>query len=104
MRIWIFKKFILIKGQIIDEQKMSGTLLYNLKAYMPVNESTGFTSDLRQATSGKAFEQCSFDHWQTLPGDPFVSDSKCGEIVRKIRKLKNLREELPTLADYLDKL
>merc|ERR1712071_399153 len=37
----------------------------------PVNESFGFTADLRSNTSGQAFPQCVFDHWQILPGNPF---------------------------------
>ncbi len=42
---------------------ITGTLLYNVKAYLPVNESTGFSNELREATSGKAFPQCTFHHW-----------------------------------------
>lgn len=33
---------------------------------MPVAESFGFNAELRQATSGQAFPQMVFDHWQTM--------------------------------------
>jgi translation elongation factor EF-G len=32
-------------------------------------ESFGFTADLRSNTGGKAFPQCSFDHWAPMSGD-----------------------------------
>ena len=41
-----------------------------------MNESFGFTTALRAATGGKAFPQCSFDHWQTMNGDPFTEGNK----------------------------
>lgn len=44
----------------------AGTPIFNLKAYLPVIESFGFTSTLRAATSGQAFPQCVFDHWETM--------------------------------------
>jgi len=43
-----------------------GTPIFNLKAYLPVIESFGFTSTLRAATSGQAFPQAVFDHWETM--------------------------------------
>jgi len=91
------------RSQILEESKINGTLLYNIKAYMPVNESTGFTSELREKTSGKAFPQCSFHHWQILPGDPFDINCKAGQICQKIRRMKNM-SDLPKLSDYLDRL
>ena len=92
------------RSQVIDEQKIIGTLLYSIKAYMPVNESSGFTGELREATSGKAFPQCTFHHWQILPGDPYDLTSKTGIVCQQLRKIKNLRPEIPVVADYLDKL
>ena len=44
----------------------AGTPIFNLKAYLPVIESFGFKSTLRAATSGQAFPQCVFDHWETM--------------------------------------
>ncbi|KAJ0799047.1 putative EF-G domain III/V protein [Helianthus annuus] len=48
-----------------------GTLLYNIKAYLPVVESFGFSGRaLRASTSGQAFPQCVFDHWGMMSFDP----------------------------------
>ena len=44
----------------------AGTPIFNLKAYLPVIESFGFTSTLRAATSGQAFPQAVFDHWEVM--------------------------------------
>lgn len=41
-----------------------GTPIFQVKAYLPVAESFGFTADLRSHTGGQAFPQCVFDHWQ----------------------------------------
>jgi len=54
------------RGIVIGEEPISGTPLVNMKAYLPVAESFGFTQALRAATSGRAFPQCVFDHWETL--------------------------------------
>jgi hypothetical protein len=70
--------------------------------FLQVNESFGFTGALRAATGGKAFPQCSFDHWQTMNGDPFTSGNKVFEIVKDTRKRKGLKDEMPPLDEYLD--
>lgn len=43
------------RGQVFEEVQRPGTPLYNIKAYLPVVESFGFTGTLRAATSGQAF-------------------------------------------------
>jgi len=92
------------RGHVFSEEQRQGTPIYNIKAYLPVNESFGFTSDLRAATSGQAFPQCVFDHWQIMNWDPCESGSRTYDIVMGIRKRKGLKEELPDLSRYLDKL
>ena len=92
------------RGIIIGEENRPGTPIYNVRAYMPVAESFGFTADLRAATSGQAFPQCVFDHWQLFPGDPLEHDSLANKTVLKARARKGLREGIPSLDHYMDKL
>jgi len=92
------------RGHVISEEQRPGTPLYNVKAYLPVLESFGFTADLRSHTSGQAFPQCVFDHWQILQGDPFDSATKAYTAVMGVRKRKGLALEIPPLDKYLDKL
>ncbi|CAF3888740.1 unnamed protein product [Rotaria sordida] len=91
------------RGQINEEVELSGTTLSRIKAFLPVNESFGFTAELRQVTSGTAFPQCQFDHWSLLPGEPFEIDSKCGLIVNDIRQRKSLPQQIPTLESLIDR-
>jgi elongation factor 2 len=92
------------RGHVISEDRREGTPLYNVKAYLPVLESFGFTADLRAHTGGQAFPQCVFDHWSVITDDPLSKDSKAYSIVMATRKRKGLKETLPDLDDYFDKL
>ena len=91
------------RGHVFQEEQRPGTPLYNVKAYLPVNESFGFTADLRSQTAGQAFPQCVFDHWQLMPGSPFEA-GKLGDIVRETRKRKGLKEDIPAFDNFYDKL
>lgn len=91
------------RGQIIEETQRPGTPLCNVKAYLPVAESFGFTADLRSNTGGQAFPQCVFDHWKVLAESPFEK-TKAAELVLATRKRKGLAEEIPPLDRFLDKL
>eukprot|EP00992_Anisonema_acinus_P002008 TRINITY_DN10572_c0_g1_i1.p1 TRINITY_DN10572_c0_g1~~TRINITY_DN10572_c0_g1_i1.p1 ORF type:complete len:841 (+),score=243.24 TRINITY_DN10572_c0_g1_i1:59-2581(+) len=92
------------RGIIIGEENRPGTPIYNVKAYLPVQESFGFTADLRSNTGGQAFPQCVFDHWQVFPGDPFDSSSPPGQVVMAARKRKGLKEGIPGLDNFIDKM
>ena len=91
------------RGTVVEETNRPGTPLYNVKAYLPVAESFGFTSFLRQNTGGQAFPQMVFHHWETMNGDPF-SDEKVMAIVLEARKRKGLKETVPPLSEFEDKL
>merc|ERR1711931_434616 len=92
------------RGHVFEDSKVEGTPMCMVKAYLPVMESFGFTAELRAATSGQAFPQCVFDHWQRLPGDPLEAGTKPGEVVMDARKRKGLKEGVPGLENFLDKL
>jgi elongation factor 2 len=92
------------RGHVFSEEQRPGTPQMTLLAYLPVMESFGFTADLRSQTGGKAFPQCSFDHWEPISGSPFVEGTKTHEVVNSVRKRKGLAEGVPEMGKYLDKL
>merc|ERR1719214_119247 len=91
------------RGCVFEENPREGTPLVQVKAHLPVAESFGFVAALRQQTSGQAFPQCVFDHWENIPGNPLV-EGKMQELVLNVRKRKNIKVAMPVLSDYLDKL
>merc|ERR1711981_1284222 len=91
------------RGVVFEEAQKEGTPLIQSRAYLPVSESFGFVAALRQQTSGQAFPQCVFDHWENLPGNA-MDAGKIQDLVLACRKRKNLKVEMPKLADYNDKL
>uniref|UniRef100_A0A672REF0 Elongation factor 2-like n=1 Tax=Sinocyclocheilus grahami TaxID=75366 RepID=A0A672REF0_SINGR len=92
------------RGHVFEESQVMGTPMFIVKAFLPVNESFGFTADLRSNPGGQAFPQCVFDHWQILQGDPQDPASKPFQIVAETRKRKGLKEGIPALDNFLDKL
>ena len=88
------------RGHVFSEEQRPGTPLFNVKAYLPVNESFGFTADLRSHTGGQAFPQMVFDHWQILPGgSPLDSTTKPGQTVQAMRKRKGIKEIVPDVSN-----
>jgi len=92
------------RGCVFEENPREGTPLIQVKAHLPVAESFGFVSALRQQTSGQAFPQCVFDHWENMPGNAMETGSKMQELVLGVRKRKSLKFEMPVVSDYMDKL
>jgi len=93
------------RGHVFEEAQRPGTPLFNIKAYLPVNESFGFNADLRSATGGQAFPQSVFDHWQVLQGgSPTDPATLTGKIVTDMRKRKGIKPEVPGYENYYDKL
>ncbi|KAF2479611.1 P-loop containing nucleoside triphosphate hydrolase protein [Neohortaea acidophila] len=93
------------RGHVFEEAQRPGTPLFNVKAYLPVKESFGFNADLRSATSGQAFPQSVFDHWQVLPGgSPLDRTTMPGAVVEEMRKRKGIKTEVPGYENYYDKL
>merc|ERR1719261_1375892 len=91
------------RGCVFEENPREGTPLVQVKAHLPVAESFGFVAALRQQTSGQAFPQCVFDHWDNMPGNPLV-EGKMQDLVLNVRKRKNIKVVIPPLTDYNDKL
>jgi len=91
------------RGTVVEETNRPGTPMYNVKAYLPVSESFGFTGFLRQNTAGQAFPQMVFHHWEIMNASP-LEDDKMIDTVTAIRKRKGLKESIPPLSEYEDKL
>jgi len=92
------------RGHVFEEMQRPGTPIYNIKAYLPVVESFGFTSTLRAATSGQAFPQAVFDHWEVMPQDPQQPGNAANAILLDVRKRKGLKPEPSPITEYEDKL
>jgi elongation factor 2 len=100
----VYGTLSLRRGEVVEENPRAGTPMTNIRAFLPVNESFGFTGTLRANTGGKAFPQCSFDHWQTMSGNPFNAGNKVWDLVRETRKRKGMKEDLPPLEEYDERL
>jgi len=101
----IYNVLSMRRGNVFDEGAGAAGGVANMKAYLPVAESFGFSQALAEATSGAAFSQLMFDHWQLLDGGDFKDPTtRLGKIINAIRVRKNLAPELPPLDRYLDKL
>lgn len=101
----IYNVMSMRRGQVFDEGDSMAGGVANMKAWLPVAESFGFSQGLAEATSGAAFSQLQFDHWQQLDGGEFNDpESRLGKIIAQIRTRKGLAAELPPLDRYLDKL
>jgi len=92
------------RGQITSVNPEMNNVMMNVSAFLPVAESFGFIEQLREETSGMAFANLLFSHWQIVPGDPLEEGSYANKIMLGIRKRKGRKVETPMLNDYLDKL
>ena len=82
------------RGRIISsEQKGPLTLI---KGYIPVAETFGLAADLRSATSGHAFWQTQFDHWEKTP------ESIASTVIEEIRKRRGLSGDIPRPSKFID--
>jgi elongation factor 2 len=101
----IYNVMAMRRGSVESEgDDMTGGVA-NMRCMLPVAESFGFSQALAEATSGNAFSQLQFDHWQLLDGGDFKDpESRLGKVINQIRVRKGLTPELPPLDRYLDKM
>ncbi|MEM2937495.1 MAG: elongation factor EF-2 [Candidatus Bathyarchaeia archaeon] len=82
------------RGKILaSEHKGALTMI---RGYIPVAETFGLSAEMRSATSGHAFWQCTFNHWEKIP------ENIAAEVVRQIRERKGLLLETPTPDHFID--
>lgn len=94
------------RGHIVQDKPIPGTLLYNVKGFIPMLDSFGFETDLRTFTQGQAMVHSVFDHWDLVPGDPLdkniilhplepsPSQHLARELLLKTRRRKGLSEDV----------
>lgn len=101
----IYNVMSMRRGNVFDEGEGLAGGVANMKAYLPVAESFGFSQALAEATSGAAFSQLMFDHWQLMDGGEYRDpETRLGKVIHGIRVRKNIAPEVPPLDRYLDKL
>jgi len=100
----VYSTLSMRRGHVFEENPREGTPLVQMRAYLPVAESFGFVADLRQQTSGQAFPQCVFDHWECIGGNITAAEGQLVKKILSIRERKGIKIEMPDLSDYLDKL
>ena len=82
------------RGRILSsEQKGPVTMI---KGYIPVAETFGLSAQMRSVTSGHAFWQTQFDHWEKVPENLVLS------VVEEIRKRRGLSPEIPKPSRFID--
>jgi elongation factor 2 len=101
----IYNVMSMRRGSVSDEGDGMAGGVANMRAYLPVAESFGFSQAHAEATGGAAVSQLQFDHRQLRDGGDFKNpEDRLGKIINGIRVRKGLTPELPPLDRYLDKL
>jgi len=82
------------RGRVISsEQKGPLTVV---TGYIPVAETFGLSADMRSATSGHAFWQTAFDHWEKAP------EGVAAEIITATRERRGLSPDIPGASRFID--
>ncbi|UCE43498.1 MAG: elongation factor EF-2 [Candidatus Bathyarchaeota archaeon] len=84
------------RGRILSSQQKGPVTM--ITGYIPVAETFGLSADIRSATSGHAFWQTQFDHWEKVP------ESLVLEVITGIRERRGLSPEIPTPSKFIDEV
>jgi elongation factor 2 len=71
-------------------------LINVISGYIPVSETFDFSKELRSATSGRAFWQTFFDHWEKMP------QKLTQQIIIELRQRKGLVSEVPKAEKFME--
>jgi elongation factor 2 len=82
------------RGKVLSTER--GGILTTISGYIPVAETFGLSAEMRSATSGYAFWQLTFDHWDNVPED------LAPKVIKKLRQRRGLPEEIPTPQMFVD--
>ncbi|HKZ43041.1 MAG TPA: hypothetical protein VJ044_18925, partial [Candidatus Hodarchaeales archaeon] len=105
----VYKVISKRRGKILDTVQKEGTPTNIVSGEVPVSESIGITTELRSETSGFAFSQLIFDHWEKVPGDPMKPEASGGGLARKFVEMTRKRKGFhsispPAPSEYVDRL
>jgi len=82
------------RGKItLFEQK---GLLTHISGFIPVSETFCFSKELRSATSGRAFWQSFFDHWEKMP------QKLATNVINDLRQRKGLAPKVPKPEKFME--
>ncbi|MGA2681373.1 MAG: GTP-binding protein [Candidatus Bathyarchaeia archaeon] len=82
------------RGKVTSfEQKGLQTVIIG---FIPVSETFGFSKELRSATSGRAFWQSFFDHWEKMP------QKLSSQVVADLRQRKGLSLDVPRPEKFME--
>ncbi|MEM2971149.1 MAG: elongation factor EF-2 [Candidatus Bathyarchaeia archaeon] len=82
------------RGKIRSVENRGALTMVN--GYIPVSETFGLASEMRSATSGTAFWQCVFSHWDKAPENIAI------EVIRQIRARRGLPPKIPKPEEFID--
>jgi elongation factor 2 len=71
-------------------------LLTVITGFIPVSETFGFSKEIRSATSGRAFWQSLFDHWEKM------AEKLSLQVISDLRQRKGLQPEVPKPEMFLE--
>jgi elongation factor 2 len=82
------------RGRITASEQKGPITMVN--GFIPVSETFGLSAEMRSVTSGHAFWQTQFDHWEKVP------ESIAYGVIAEIRKRRGLPEEVPKANKFID--
>jgi len=82
------------RGRILASEQKDGLTM--ITGYIPVAETFGLSAEMRSATSGQAFWQCTFSHWEKTPEKSAV------EVIKQIRGRRGLPSEIPKPDKFIE--
>ena len=102
----VYKVLSKRRGRIVDTKTKEGSPINIVVGEVPVSESIGINTELRSETSGYAFSQMIFSHWEKVPGDPTKKDGGLArQFVEETRKRKGMHNiNPPDPEEYIDKM
>jgi elongation factor 2 len=83
------------RGKILTTEHRGALTV--IAGYIPVAETFGLYEEMRSATSGHAFWQCTFAHWEKTP------ENVAAEMIKQIRRKRGLPPEIPKPEKFIDK-